>query len=127
MATKFLKVDVTATLSKRSDYGSPKAKTDFDAYESITPTDGGLELVTADTGGTTYSLAKYTTIDVLIVKNTDPTNYVTVAFQNAAASAQSQKITFGKTGVFTDVLASSAPVLTANSAAVECEVFVAGT
>ncbi len=83
--------------------------------------------MTVDTGGTAYSLAKYSTIDELIIKNTDPTNYVTAAFQNAAASAQSQKIAAGKTAVFTDVLASANLTLTANSAACECDVFVAGT
>lgn len=83
----------------------------------------------AEAAGTTVNTTKYVTIDAVMVKNNAASggSNVTAAFQNAAASAQSQVIAPGKIGVFTDVLASANLLLTAASGTVECEVFIAGT
>ena len=80
-------------------------------------------------GGSTVNTTKYDSLDTVIVKNNAASggSNVTAAFQNAAASAQSQVIAPGKQGVFPDVLASANLLLTAASGTVECEVFIAGT
>ena len=128
----FGKIEVTATLSDRSDYASPYSKRVFAAYEVTTPTDGGVEKVTCDTGGTSFSVAKYTTITGFVFKNLDSTNYVTVLFYSVggAAQVQTQRVPAGGKLVCSDgdpSRNSGVWTFTANGAAVKAEVFVMGT
>ena len=122
----YAKIAVRATYSKNSDYSGPKIATSFGDYES-TPDEAEYYIVDAETTGATITTSKYGSLTTVVVKNNDSTNQVTVAFQNAAAAAQSQVIAAGKFGVFPDVLASANITLTASGATVECEVYIQGT
>ena len=119
------KIEVTATYSKKSDFSSPRAVFKPDAYNPTTGPDE-YDVYLVDTTAT-VNTTKYDSIMAVVVKNNDATNSVTVAFQNAAASAQSQVLAAGKVAVFPDVLPSANLTLTASSGTIECEVFVMGS
>ena len=119
------KIEVKATYSKKSDFSSPRVTFEPDDYNPTTGPDE-YDVYLVDTTAT-VNTTKYDSIMAVVVKNNDATNSVTVAFQNAAASAQSQVLAAGKVAVFPDVLASANLTLTASSGTIECEVFVMGS
>ncbi len=126
------KIEVTATLSEKSDFSSPYAKREFTAYEVTTPTDGGVEKVTCDTAGTSFSVAKYTAMTGFVFKNLDTTNYVTVIFYSVGggATAQTQRVPAKGVLVCSDPdpsRNSGVWTFTANGAPCKAEVFVMGT
>lgn len=128
----YAKLAITATYSENSDYSSPNSVRTFPAYEISTPTDFDEYKVTADTGGgTAVSLAKYAAagITMLVVKNRDATNYVTATYITAGGGVTTQTVRIPAGGflVLCDVTSTTALTLAANSAAVKCEVFIAGT
>mgnify|MGYP001562924485 CR=1 FL=1 len=128
----YLKVELTATLSENSDYSSPYSKRVFKAYEITTPTDGGLEKVTCDTGGTSFSVAKYSAMTEFTFKNLDAANYVTVLYYSVGGAAQVQTARVPAGGVHSisdpdPTRNSGVWTFTANGASVKAEVFVAGT
>ena len=122
--TDYAKIQVSIVYSPNSDYSSPIYHRLFES--TYTPSEVQIQRVSVATGGTTVELGSFTTPTTVIVKNTDATNYVTAAFTNAASSSQSQVIALGETAVFPDVKASGDLVLTANTAAVVCDVVILG-
>lgn len=92
-----------------------------------------MRAVSIPTGGETFELGGYSSIDWVLVKNRGTTNYVTASFTNNANTAVSQRVgvdsttTQGKVGIFTDVKPSGDLTITANTAAVVCDVIIVGT
>ena len=126
------KIEITATLSTSSDYSKPYAKREFTAYEVTTPTDGGVEKVTCDTAGTTFSVAKYAAMTGFVFKNLDTTNYVTVTFYTVGKGATScvSRVPAKGTLVIPDpdpTQNSGLWTFAANGAACKAEAFVMGT
>jgi len=125
----YAKITVTATYSKNSDYSSPKVSF-APAADTFTPDEYDHYEVEADTGGgTTVTTSKYATVTRLIVKNNDATNYVTATFRSAGNSGVDNilRVHAGAELVVSDFTAANNLTLAANSAAVECEIFIAGT
>jgi hypothetical protein len=91
------------------------------------------EELSCATSGTTLSLAHLATCALIVIKNTDTTNYVTVTFKTNAGTgtAYSMKLTAGQEAVFRDIYATGGAVanwtITANTSAVVCEVSYVGT
>lgn len=108
-----------STLPLAVDYGSALD------FVSATPTRRKMVSESVPTGGTTFSMADFTTVVQFAVWNEDTTNYVTVTWTSAGAS-NSQKVPAGQC-----LLAPQADianvVLTANTAACKCSLIVFGT
>jgi hypothetical protein len=127
----YLQVTVSVKVSESSSFASPKAQTTFDAYEPGAGTyPYEVRKVSAATGGTTIDLGMYTTVNNIIVKNKDTTNYVEATFRTTGGAANNQvlRATAGAllmTG--SAITVASDLVLTANTAAVMCEVCIFGT
>lgn len=124
-------LQVSLLYSENADYTSPQYVLNLAAYED-TPTEFTRQRVSAATGGSVVELGSYSTVRTIIVKNLDNTNYVTATWNNLAASAQSQRIGAGtlagqgKILVITDVSPAADLTLTANTAAVICDVSIIG-
>lgn len=122
----YCKIEAKATYSESSTYQPTKVATSIANYE-ITPDEGEYRKIEADTGGTTAELGTYVSITCVIVKNRDDTNYVAAAFTDLGSNACSVRIPAGGILVIPGIDPTADLVLTANTAAVICEVFVAGT
>lgn len=126
----YAKISVEALISDSSGYVPADVKSDFADYEPGSATyKGGSLTVSAATGGTTVDLGSFglTTILNVIVKNNDGTNYVAAAATTPTGSA-TLRCTAGNFVAFGGTLTvASDLVLTANTAACQCEVFVIGT
>jgi len=86
MPTDFAKLEVKGVYSKVSDYSSPRTKFKPASYV-LTPDEYTHMEVEADTGGTTVSLANFTSITSIVVKNTHASNTVRAVWHNARGSA----------------------------------------
>jgi hypothetical protein len=125
MADSF-KVSIDAVYSEEADYTDEEWSIDegvWDAYE-IEPTEKwGPSKVSAATGGTTLTPGGYlTTSCVMILKNTDATNYVQVGWTDVSTTACVARVPAGGILVVPLVNPGTTVVLTANSAAVVCKV-----
>lgn len=122
----YAKASLTVTYSENSDYSDYEFRTNWDAY-TLSPDEGEVRSIEADTGGTTLELGTYASITLLAVKNTSSTNYVDAAWTDAASNTNTQRIPAGGLLVVSSVLPSADLGLTANSAAVICKVCLVGS
>lgn len=119
----YLRIRTLVEFSEHSDYHRAQLST---LEATGTPDEWEFQKVDAAVAGTTVELGNYTTVTHIVVENTDDTNYVTAthvfnALSVAArVSANSHIIIYGPT-VASDL------VLTANTAACTCRVWIAGT
>lgn len=124
----YSKLSVIARVSKNSDYSDPYIAPKLDPYESTSTTNGLSTNFRAQTAGSSFALSHFATVESLIVKNTDTTNYVDVVVTRlSAAATATQRIAAGKFAVFSDVDPATAITLTANSSDVECDIVAYGT
>lgn len=79
--------------------------------------------VTATTGGVTITTSSYTTVDFVIIQNTDATNYVDVTFRTAAQSGSDSKIRLlaGEMMVIPAIVKANNIGLAANTASCVCQ------
>jgi hypothetical protein len=84
---------------------------------------------TNGTSATTYVLSHYNTIDWIVIKNLDTTNFCEVVFRTGANSTTDNKIDIAaeKFIVLTDVTAAQNLTLTADTAAVLLDISYSGT
>ena len=122
----YFKLRLIGTYSTNSDYSDPIAEFDWSVDE--TPNEVVVRKVEAVTGGGTA--ISVTDLDnpllYIMVKNRDTTNYVELDYTEGAAGAATPtiRILAGQCAVITDIDASSAITLTANTAAVDCDVVI---
>ena len=127
--TDYAKLEITSVYSKNSDYSSPKVDSSPASY-AVTPDEYIHCEIQADTGGgTTITTSILASATLLVVKNNDPTNYVTATFDSAGNSSVDNIIRIAAGGllVTTDFTVAQNLKLAANSAACECEIFIVGT
>lgn len=123
--SRFVQVTADILASDTSDYASP------DSPRSVTHTLNPtrvqyVPLLTA-TAGSPFGFTD-TTVDYVVIKNKDITNYVTIAWTTASTSTSTSiRLTAGKVIVLPDVSASNTLTITANTAAVECDLLVVAT
>ena len=125
----YAKLEIRGIYSKNSDYSSPKSDFNPANYE-VTPDEYFHCEIQADTsGGTTITTSILASATLLVVKNNDTTNYVTATFDSAGNSSVDNLIRIAPGGILatTDFTVAQNLKLVANSAACECEVFIAGT
>jgi hypothetical protein len=126
----FAKVSLGFVYSENSDYSNPRLKPLIAPYESTTATQYESQLrAVGFAAPETVELGGFTTIECLVLKNCDATNYVTATFDSAGNSSVDNilRVGPGKILVLTDVTPGSDLVLQANTAAVDCEIFIFGT
>lgn len=121
--TDYAKVTVSVLYSPNSDYSSPILTESLTA--TYTPSEYLKLRVSAPTAGVTVDLVTFTTPTVVVIYNKDATNYVSVAY-NSTADAHTVRVAAGEATVLSDVLSANDLVLTANTAAVVCDVIVFG-
>lgn len=128
--SSYKKVSVSA---KFSDVSSFSPSRDF-APDDYNPGSGTyrheVRDVLAATGGTTIDLGMYTTVTQIIVKNKDTANYVEGTFRTTGGGSNNQVLRADAGGFFasgTAVTVANDLVLTANTAAVACELVIIGT
>jgi hypothetical protein len=123
-----LKVEVEVTFSENADYDDPEWVSDIDPFE-IDPEEAFQLKVRAATGGTTLNLTDLDltsgTGALLVVKNTDPSNYVQVAWTDISGTACVARIQAGGILVVPNMNPGTNPVLTANTAEVKCQIIIA--
>ncbi|MAH48944.1 hypothetical protein CMI37_24160 [Candidatus Pacearchaeota archaeon] len=125
------KIELKGVYSTSADFSSPKTNFRPSAY---VPATGNVDEyfhmeVEADTGGTTVTTSLLSSAVLLIVKNNDGTNYVTATLRSAGNGSTDNLLRIAAGGFLatTDFTVANNLVLTANSAACECEVFLVGT
>ena len=127
----YAKLLVQAVFSKASGYDPPFEEFNKPAtlYAS-TPDEVDHREVECDTGaGTSIVTSTYTSVDYAIIFNRDGTNYVTVTFRSAGNSAVDNivRVAAGKILILTDITVANNITIAANSAVVECELWIVGT
>lgn len=127
----YVRIRASMEAAEAASFSPKKLETAFDAYESGASTlFYEVRKIKAATGGTTVELGMYTTITNIIVKNKDATNRVDATFRTTGGGANNQVLSAiagmplmlgGRITVASDL------VLTADTAACECEVAILGT
>lgn len=125
----FAKLALSLTYSENSDYSQPRLKPPIDPWESTTVTHYEVQYRNIGTSTETLELGGFTTIECLIVKNKDTTNYVTATFDSAGNGSTDNvlRIHKGFPLVVSDVTPGSDLILQANTAACDVEVIILGT
>lgn len=129
----YSKLKVSAVYSENSDYSDPRLQTSLEAYTSTTATHYMQLMQTVGTAAAeTLTLDNFTTIEYVIVKNKDATNYVTVTISDSAGLGTTDtvvRVAAGRLLVTPDVTGGSGKTITlqANTAACDVEVIVVGT
>jgi len=82
----YAKLEVRGIYSKSSDYSSPKVDCNPAIY-ALTPDEYTHMEIEADTGGTTVSLAHFSSITAVLIKNNDSADTVRAVWYNARGSA----------------------------------------
>lgn len=123
--TDYARVRALVEYSDFSDYGSPRIHAVSDTDTPVSGLIGYLHR--AQTGGSTLDLALFDdlTIDYLVVKNTDNSNFVTVAWtSDAASNSNSVKLLAGQFFIVPDVKLAGDITFTADTADLYCEITV---
>lgn len=127
----FSSLSLVVKYGEVSDYSDGVLSRSF-TKTSTTPTKVQQYLVSAalvGDGGTTLDLSSFATVQALVLKNKDATNFVTATYRSSAGAAtdQKQKLLAGQYVVLTDITIASDLLLVADTAALDCEVLVIGT
>jgi len=125
----YAKLELKGVYSTVSDYSTPRTKFKPASY-AVTPDEYfHCELQAATSAGTTLDTSILDSATLLVVKNKDATNYVTATFDCAGMGSTDTSVRIHAGGFFvtTDFTVAEKLKLVANSAAVECEVFIVGT
>jgi len=130
MATIYMKQIHNIVVSENSDYSDPFIDTRQLPDTTLTLSTTGyaeLRLVRAEiTTGTTIEIDKYDTLDKMLIVNTDSTNEVDATWTDGDANANTQVIEAGACLDVNDVVGTTNPTLTAQSADVDCWVLLVG-
>lgn len=129
--TDYARARLNFAYSAVSDFSNPQSKLSLDL--TSTPTGTGGQWIEVATGGTTITLSTYSAIAHIVVHNSDTTNFVTVGWTDSASTANAPVVpastsTLPAVLMIPDVDPSAADlVLTADTAACKCWVFISGT
>ena len=129
----YAKLQIKGVFSKSSDYSDPVTSFTPAAY-TVTP-DEYLHCevqaaLAGDTvGHTTVDTSILASVSLVVIKNNDATNYVTVTFGKTGSGSADTSIRVAAKGylVMTDFLPTHKLKLVANTAHCECEIFVVGS
>jgi len=83
--------------------------------------------IEAALAGSVLGLTHFASVDHLIICNLDGSNFVTVEWDDAAAHTNTIVVAAGKVAIIPDVDPSATVTVTADTAVVLCDIFVAGS
>ena len=89
------KLSVSVIVSESTDYSEPYLSPKLADYTS-TPDEGYYWRIQADTGGTTIDTGMFASIDYMVIKNLDTTNFVTAQFDTAGNANTDVIVAAGK-------------------------------
>lgn len=125
----YAKVAIRLKYSEASDYSDPNVNEQWDL--ALTPDEIVWRTIEVDTSAMTLEeVGDFGTLTSLAVKNLDATNYVTLTWLSAGngATPNITRIAAGKAFFTTDITSTaSGCTIQANSAAVECQLWITGT
>lgn len=126
--TDYSKLSVSVVYSSNADYSDPTYVSHISDV-ALTPVQiYAASPISCSTSGQTFTVSNFTTLSQAIIHNRDTTNYVTVAFTtNSGSASVSLHLTAGLSLVLSDIKSSSSFTITANTAAVVCDVVLIGT
>jgi hypothetical protein len=129
MAEDYLKLTTRIELADNAALNPVKIDETYDF--TVRPDESLKTTINAQTGGSTLDLANFTTVRECVISNLDNQttgNYVDVTFRNTANGVNDNivRIEAGTTRSLGELTVANDLLLTANTAAVKCEVFVAG-
>ena len=129
----YAKLELKGVYSTVSDYSTPRTKFKPASY-AVTPDEYfhcevQAALATDTVGHTTIDTSIFDSATLLVIKNKDATNYVTATFDCAGMGVTNTSVRIHAGGFFatTDFTVAENLKLVANSARVECEIFIVGT
>lgn len=112
--------------SANSDYSDPRVDTKT-LESTLTPNAYRHMVVSCLVAGTTLELGEFTTtVDTIFVRNLDATYFVELRW-TSQSTANKQKLPAGKCFYIPAATAANDLVIAADTAAVDCEVFIVGT
>lgn len=120
----YLRLRTLVEISEHSDYH--QASQGEMEYTATPDEWEGPAKVDALTTGTTVELGNYTSVTVILVENTDATNFVVATHTYAAASAAVYIPAGGFIAIYSPTVANDL-LLTADTATCTCKVWIAGT
>jgi hypothetical protein len=120
----YARIRVSVVHSPNSDYSDPDVNVVHET--TLSPTEWAHIQTQVLTGGTTVELGSFTTVSYIVVHNADGTNFVSAAW-TANAVANVQRIGPGQTLLIPkEATVANDLVLTADTAACDCEIYIAG-
>lgn len=122
--TDHLRAQTVVEASAHSDYHD--SLEDVLEYTSEPAVYDPAKRISALVAGSTVELAHYTAISVIVIQNTDPTNFVVVTTYYAAAACAQYLPPGAHTIIYNPTVANDL-VITADTAACICRVWIAGT
>jgi hypothetical protein len=99
------------------------------SFDPVSPTKFALLKVSAATaGGTTVELGNFTTIQAIVIKNEDTTNFVTATYRTLADAANDNKmkILAGRHCTILEGRPANDLVLVADTAICDCTIYIIG-
>jgi len=135
MPDDYAKLELKGVYSTVSDFSTPRTKFKPASY-TVRPDEYfhcevQAALATDTVGHTTIDTSIFDSATLLVIKNKDADNYVTATFDCAGMSTTDTSVRIHAGGFFvtTDFVpnGSAKLKLIANSARVECEIFIVGT
>lgn len=123
--TEYLRLRTWAEVSENSDYHSPAGTGTFEYTATPTGYDPARK-VTALAAGSTFDLGHYSAVSVVVIENTDATNFVEVTHYYDSAVAKTYLPAGAHTIIYNPTVGNDL-LLAADTADAVCKVWVAGT
>ncbi len=124
-----LKTSIASVFSENVDYSDPEFTTNLEDF-ILTPDEVQLfKIECATGGGTTLTTSFLSAASLLIVQNTDATNFTTATFRSAGNGATNNIVRIAAGGflVVTDFTVANNLLLVADTTATNCKILIAGT
>lgn len=124
---EYSKLTINFVSSPNSDYSAAEITAKGIAAYEETPDHVWRSMVKAATGGSVFNTTIFSTLESVVIKNNDTSNFVTVAYTSENTTSNSIKLLAGSICVLPDVDPASSITLTADTAALECDVIASGS
>jgi len=125
--TTYAKLSVRSVLSDNSDYSAPTYDSEVLEFTSSSDRAEEIHMLIPLAGVTLYANADLTSIEHLVVYNEDATNFLTLIYEDAAATTQTLIVEAGGFVALSNVSATANITVAADTAACLARFFLVGT
>jgi len=124
--TDYARARLTLEVSENSDYSRPYMKEEVSLV--LTPSETRFQKITADDGGVALVTSEFTTINYIVIENTDTANYVDVTWDPVASGTNNvSRVALGEHLVITDHTPATNLTLTCDTGLTAvCKVWILG-